>query len=100
MPIYRLKYKYTIYNERTTMLLFKVREIRSPIMDEFRGYRMALAIPNDKGFAGKPSFTGKFLIAESSDFTDKPTMLKQLVWVQEWAGDEMVAFLDFDKEDN
>lgn len=83
------------------MLLFKIREIRSPIMDEFRGYRMALAIPNDKGFAGKPSFVGKFLIAESSDFSDKPSMLKQLVWVQSWAGDEIVAFLDFDKgEDN
>lgn len=75
------------------MLLFKVRTMTSPHMGDFRGYRMALAIPNESGFAGNPSFIGKFLVAESSDMTDMPTMLEILTWVQEHARDEAVTFL-------
>lgn len=75
------------------MLLFKVRQIFSPHMGEFRGYRMALATPNESGFAGNPSFIGKFLVAESSDMSEHPTQLEILVWIQEHARDEAVTFL-------
>lgn len=75
------------------MLLFKVRVIRSPHMGEFRGFRMALATPNESGFAGNPSFIGKFLVAESGDMTEPPTMLEILAWIQEHARDEAVTFL-------
>lgn len=75
------------------MLLFKVREITSLFMGEFRGYRMALAIPNESGFAGKPSFIGKFLVAESSDMTERPSFIVQLTWIQEYARDESVTFV-------
>lgn len=57
------------------MLLFKVRRVRSPIMEEFRGWRMALATPNSSGFMGRPSFIGKFLVAESSDMSEYPSDL-------------------------
>lgn len=75
------------------MLLFKVRAIKSPISEHFRGWRMALCIPNESGFCGNPSFTGKFLVAESSDYTDQPSLIQQLQWIQEYAGGEMVKFL-------
>lgn len=75
------------------MLLFKVREIRSPVSEHFRGYRMALCIPNESGFCGNPSFTGKFLVAESSDFTERPSVMDQLVWLRDNAGGEAVRFL-------
>lgn len=76
------------------MLLFKVREIRSPVSEHFRGYRMALCIPNESGFCGNPSFTGKFLVAESSDHTERPSQLDQLVWLRDNAGGEIVRFLE------
>ena len=77
------------------MLLFKLRIIRSPWNGVFRGYRMALAIPNEAGPDSKPSFTHKkFLIAESGDFTFVPDMVQILTWIQDHARGETVHFLD------
>lgn len=76
------------------MLLFKIREMRSPFGEVHRGWRMALAVPNESGFRGSPSFIGKFLVAESSDFTDRPELLQALTWIQEHARGESVTFLE------
>jgi len=54
---------------------------------------MALAIPNDSGPFGAPSFRGKFLVAESSDFTDMPSKVEIIQWVCDNAGGEMVTFI-------
>lgn len=77
------------------MLLFKVRRLYSPHMGEFRGYRMALAIPNESGFAGQPAFSGKYLVAESSDMTESPTLQQMVVWVQEFARGERVSVVNY-----
>lgn len=62
-------------------------------MGEWRGYRLALAIPNDSGPHGVPSFRGKFLVAESSDFSEMPSKVEIIQWVVDNAGGEMVTVI-------
>lgn len=73
------------------MLLFKVRRVVSPWCGEFRGYRMALAVPNTSGFNGQPLFAGKFLMAESSDMTSYPTQDAMVEWIIEHCQGESVV---------
>jgi len=55
--------------------IYKVREVYSPIMEEFRGNRILVAIPNMEGrkpFSGTPcpSFAKTYLLFQSSDYED------------------------------
>jgi len=73
------------------MLLFKVRRVLSPWNQEFRGYRMALAVPNSSGFNGQPLFAGKFLMAESSDMTAYPSQDLMVAWILDHCQGESVV---------
>lgn len=64
------------------MLIFKLREVRSPIMGCARGYRMCLLSTDNK------------IHAESSDMTDCPSQLQQLEWVLANAQGDTVYFID------
>lgn len=75
------------------MLVFKVHAVKSPYMENFRGWRMKLAHLNSSGWHGRPSFQGKFLVAQSSDFTEYPSQLAQLLFIQEYARHEVVEIL-------
>jgi len=53
--------------------IYKVRDVYSPIMEEFRGCRVLVAIPNMEGrkpFSTTPcpSWTRSFLLFQSSDY--------------------------------
>jgi len=51
----------------------RVRELRSPIMGEFRGFRVLAAIPNSaaRSFTGEPctSYEKPFLLTVFGDYT-------------------------------
>jgi hypothetical protein len=57
----------------TGKALIKIREVKHPISEQSIGFRIQAAHPNNaaRNFKGEaiPSFTKKYLIAESSDFS-------------------------------
>jgi hypothetical protein len=63
--------------------LFKVQEINSPIMGDFRGLRVVVALPNKAGrnpFNGKPcpSFEKPYRVALFGDYIDGAAMMDRL----------------------
>ena len=58
---------------------------------------MKLAIPNESGFMGRPTLSGRYLVAQSSDMSEYPSMLEQLMFLKDHAGAETVQWLEEDK---
>ena len=63
--------------------ILTVREIKSPIMGTFRGYRILVAIPNSAGHKATtsepaPSFDKTFLIATFGDYIDHAAVLERM----------------------
>lgn len=53
--------------------IYRVREVKSPILEQFRGFRFEVAVPNMQGhkpFSSEPapSFTRSYLLFVSSDW--------------------------------
>ena len=71
--------------------IYKIREVKSPIHEEFRGFRILIAVPNMaaivpyKGIPA-PSFQPRYLIMQSSDLLPEEAdayLQKVLDWLKQ-----------------